>query len=164
MHYRRARQEGGVYFFTLTTQGRRPLLTQPDILEALSHAVAHVKSRHPFKMPAYVILPDHLHVLWHLPQHDDDFSMRWRLIKHSVSCRVPGYGKIWQNRFWEHLVRGEEDYNRHLDYIHINPVKHGLVARPNDWPHSSFTHYLAKGWYMPDWGVALPDFNGNFGE
>ena len=164
MHYRRARQEGGVYFFTVTTQGRRPLLTQPRILDAFSMAVAHVNARHPFTMSAYVILPDHLHALWYLPERDDDFSMRWRLIKHFVSRHVPEYGKIWQKRFWEHLVRDEDDYHRHLDYIHINPVKHGLTMRPDDWPHSSFTHYLNKGWYMPGWGVTMPDFDGSFEE
>ncbi len=98
------------------------------------------------------------------PKQDNDFSMRWRLIKHFVTAHVPGHGKIWQNRFWEHLVRDEEDYRRHLDYIHINPVKHGLAARPEDWPHSSFGHYRDKGWYEPGWGAALPDFVGDFGE
>jgi putative transposase len=164
MHYRRARQAGGVYFFTLTAHGRRPLLTQPRMLEALSLAVAHVKTNHPFAMPAFVILPDHLHVLWRLPELDHDFSTRWRLIKHFVTRHVSAQGKIWQSRFWEHLVRDEEDYRRHLDYIHINPVKHGLAARPGDWPHSSFGHYVDKGWYEPGWGVALPDFCGDFGE
>ena len=164
MHYRRARQAGGVYFFTLTAHGRRPLLTRPRMLEALSMAVVHVKTNHPFAMPAFVILPDHLHVLWRLPEHDHDFSTRWRLIKHFVTRHVPGQGKIWQSRFWEHLVRDEEDFRRHLDYIHINPVKHGLAARPGDWPHSSFGYYVDKGWYERDWGVALPDFCGDFGE
>ena len=164
MRYRRARQAGGVYFFTLAAHGRRPLLTQPRILEALFLAVAHVKANHPFLMPAYVVLPDHLHVLWRLPERDDDFSTRWRLIKHFVTRHVPEHGKIWQNRFWEHLVRDEEDYRRHLDYIHINPVRHGLTERPGDWAHSSFRHYLDKRWYEPGWGVALPDFAGDFGE
>ena len=164
MYYRRARQDGGTYFFTVTAQDWQPLLTQPCILKALSLAVAHVKAKHPFTMTAYVILPDHLHVLWRLPENDDDFSMRWRLIKHFASRHVPEHGKIWQNRFWEHLVRDEEDYHRHLDYIHINPVKHGLSVRPEDWPHSSFMHYLDKGWYTPGWGVKLPDFDGSFGE
>lgn len=164
MHYRRAKQAGGAYFFTLTANGRRPLLTQPHLLEALSLAVAHVKIKHPFVMPAYVILPDHLHVLWRLPEQDDDFSTRWRLIKHFVTSHAPEHGKIWQNRFWEHLVRDEEDYRRHLDYIHINPVKHRLAVRPEDWPHSSFGHYRDKGWYEPGWGAALPSFVGDFGE
>lgn len=164
MDYRRARQAGGVYFFTVTTAGRWPLLTQPDIRVALSLAVEHVKTRHPFAMPAYVILPDHLHVLWRLPEQDEDFSTRWRLIKHFVTRHVPAHGGIWQKRFWEHLVRDEEDYRRHLDYIHINPVKHGLAERPGDWPHSSFNYYLDQGWYEPGWGEALPDFMGDFGE
>jgi putative transposase len=164
MHYRRARQAGGFYFFTLTAHGRRPLLTQPRILEALSLGVAHVKTKHPFAMPAFVILPDHLHVLWRLPELDHDFSTRWRLIKHFVTRHVAAQGKIWQSRFWEHLVRDEEDYRRHLDYIHINPVKHGLAVRPGDWPHSSFRHYVDQGWYEQGWGVAVPDFCGDFGE
>ena len=164
MHYRRARQAGGVYFFTLTVHGRRPLLTQPRILEALSLGVAHVKANHPFAMPAFVILPDHLHALWRLPELDHDFSTRWRLIKHFVTRHVPGQGKILQSRLWEHLVRDEDDYRRHLDYIHINPVRHGLAARPGDWTHSSFRHYVDRGWYDQDWGVALPDSCGDFGE
>jgi putative transposase len=162
MDYRRARQDGGVYFFTLVTRARLPLFGVPENIELLKRAMNHVKERHPFAMPGYVILPDHLHCLWRLPEKDHDFSMRWRLVKHFVSGKTK-QRPFWQKRFWEHAIRDEDDYRRHLDYIHYNPVKHGLVARPGDWPHSSYSHYLRLGMADADWGVAR-EFDGEFGE
>jgi putative transposase len=109
-----------------------------------------------------VILPDHLHCLWRLPPGDADFSERWRQIKRFVSIGIAadknhrGEKTLWQRRYWEHLVRDEEDWRRHCDYIHYNPVRHGYVSCPEDWPHSSFAGAVAKGWYEPGWGKCIP--------
>jgi len=163
MDYRRAREKGGVYFFTVVTHQRKPLFSCEENIVFLKRAISRVKERHSFQMPAYVILPDHLHCIWQLPQGDDDFSTRWRLIKHSVSCATVPV-QFWQNRFWEHLIRDEEDYRRHVDYIHINPVKHGVVNDPAMWPHGSFVHYVKNGSYPADWGKDAYDIEGEFGE
>ncbi|MEZ4700713.1 MAG: transposase [Rhodothermales bacterium] len=169
MEYRRAYVPGGTYFFTVVTQHRRPILvgTHPH---ALLRAFAHVQAKHPFRENAFVILPDHIHTLWTLPPGDADFSTRWRLIKtyftrHAVqrerppispSRRAKRIQGFWQHRFWEHVIRDETDFERHLDYIHYNPVKHGLVSRAGDWPHSSFHAYVQRGLYDADWGSAPP--------
>jgi len=100
-------------------------------------------------MPAVVVLPDHLHAIWTLPQDDADFSTRWRLIKHYV--QRTGAEPIWQARFWEHVVRDEDDFVRHFDYIHSNPVKHGFVNKLSEWPHSTFHRYVERGIYSADW-------------
>ncbi len=108
--------------------------------------------------------------MWQLPANDCDFATRWRLIKHffSRSCisvedaqnqsRISKNEKtVWQRRYWEHLIRDEKDWQRHMDYIHYNPVKHGLVERPGDWPHSSFERAVKHGLYERDWGCSEPD-------
>lgn len=121
---------------------------------------------YPFKIDAFVILPDHMHFIWTLPDEESDYSMRWRLIKFRFSRLYSGYRVrdlseskirkkekgIWQRRFWEHLIRDEQDFNRHCDYIHYNPVKHGLVISPGEWKNSSFEKYIQKGIYSKDWG------------
>ena len=128
---------------------------------------------------AMVVLPDRLHALWTLPADDGDFSTRWMLIKqgftkrlHAVSVLdVPalqsrggkGERSVWQRRYWEHQVRDDNDFARHVDYIHFNPVKHGLVQRAAEWPHSSFHRYVREGKLGADWGVAVEDA-ARFGE
>ncbi len=164
MDYRRARLKGGLYFFTLVTHNRLPLLETAENLNLLKQAVQHVNIRHPFKQLAYVMLPDHVHCIWQLPEDKDDFSTRWRLVKHYVSCHTPQQRPFWQKRFWEHLIQGQDDYHKHLDYIHYNPVKHGLVKRPREWPHSSYHDFLRIGWYEPGWGETTPETEGEFGE
>jgi putative transposase len=127
-------------------------------------SVEHVRRRHPFETAAYVILPDHLHILWHLPEGDDRFSMRLRLIKEHFTRahrkRTQSSQSIWQHRFWEHVIRDERGFAHHLDYIHLNPVHHGLAAAPADWPHSSFRSWVERGIYGERWGAdempALP--------
>jgi|SRR3990172_9358505 len=163
MHYHRARLKGGVYFFTLVTHSRLPLFDDPANVILLGNALQHVKSRYPLQQLAYVILPDHLHCLWQLPEDCDDFSLRWRLIKYYVS-RKASQQTFWQKRFWEHLIRDENDYRRHLDYIHYNPVKHGLVMHPGEWRQSSYHKYFERQWYTPDWGKSEPELEGKFGE
>jgi putative transposase len=135
-----------------------PYSPTDEQLELLRQAFRAVMRARPLHVDAMVILPDHLHCLWRLPPGDADYSGRWREIKKHVSRHMaPQYDlPIWQRRFWEHTIRDEVDWHRHMDYIHYNPVKHGLVARPADWPWSSFRATVAKGWYEPDWGSNPP--------
>jgi putative transposase len=165
MQYRRIHIAGGTYFFTVNLQSRSShLLTQQ--IEALRHAVLSVKQRHPFHIDAWVVLPDHLHALWTLPPGDVDYSTRWALIKANFS-RLIAHGEpvaasrlrkgergIWQRRFWEHRIRDDDDFARHVDYIHINPVKHGYTLRANDWPYSSIHRYIRDGMLGVDWACA----------
>ncbi|MFG6104478.1 transposase [Leptolyngbyaceae cyanobacterium CCMR0082] len=151
MQYRRSRREGGTYFFTVVTYNRQQLFDTPEMVELLRESFRTVKQRHPFTIDAIVVLPDHLHCLWTLPKGDANFSTRWRLIKSEFSrhcpekykqpCSLARYKKqeqaIWQRRFWEHLIRDENDFVCHVEYIHHNPAKHGLVQNPYDWPYSS---------------------------
>jgi putative transposase len=134
-----------------------------------------IKQNHPFIIDAIVILPDHLHTLWQLPENDADYPMRWRLIKSAFSRALPqtegistsrrkkAERGIWQRRYWEHLIRDEIDFKRHVDYIHYNPVKHGYTQSPVDWPYSSIHRYIQKEIIQSDW-VVNGDFEGCFGE
>jgi putative transposase len=164
---------GGTFFFTLVTEKRRPLFREPAAVELMMQAIHKVRSRHHFELEAYVVLPDHLHTLWTLPDGDTNFSTRWRLIKEvftrsyvdaygapyrNESRRSKGEQGIWQRRFWEHAIRSDADFLKHLDYIHINPVHHGLVSSARDWPHSSFLEWVEHGAYDRLWGSdALPE-------
>jgi len=132
-------------------------------IDSLRDAFQEVKKAHPFDIDAIVVLPDHLHSLWTLPEGDDDFSLRWRQIKSAFSRAIEKDERIsnsrlrkqergiWQRRFWEHAIRDEEDFNRHIDYIHINPVKHGYVQRAIDWQFSSIHRYVKLGILPTDW-------------
>ena len=162
--YRRAHVLGATWFFTVNLAERRGNGLLVDRVDALRSAFRSVRKRHPFQMDAVVILPDHLHCVWWLPDGDADYSTRWGLIKATFSRSLDrgkrrsasrikrGERGIWQRRFWEHCLRDEEDYARHVDYIHWNPVKHGYVQRVSEWPHSSFHRYVAGGVYALDWG------------
>ena len=167
MRYRRANLTGGTYFFTLVTEGRRPVFRERETVTQLLQAVETVRSRHPFEMDAYVVLPDHLHALWTLPEGDAKFSTRWRLIKEAftraylktnappernASRLAKGEQAVWQRRFWEHTIRDDADFAAHLNYIHLNPVHHGLASAPRDWPHSSFLAWVAREAYDVTWG------------
>jgi putative transposase len=162
MRYRRARVPGGTYFFTVNLADRsRRLLTER--IESLREAVRQVKCRHPFQSVAWVVLPDHMHAVWTLPPGDADYSTRWSLIKAAFSRALPreedirpsrlrkGERGVWQQRFWEHLVRDSDDLQRHIDYVHFNPVKHGHAARASDWPSSSIHRYIHQGALALDW-------------
>lgn len=161
-NYRRARVPGGTYFFTVTLlERRRCLLTER--IGALGDAFRIARAARPFSMPAWVVLPDHLHCIWELPEGDDDFATRWRHVKTAFSRAIPAgeprsarriakaERAIWQRRYWEHLVRDDADLRAHVDYIHINPVKHGHVQRVVDWPYSSFHKHVERGWLAEDW-------------
>jgi len=125
------------------------------MVERLRDALRNVMAKYPFVIDAFVVLPDHLHCLWVLPLDDADFSTRWRLIKSHVTRRIEDR-PVWQNHYWEHLIRDDRDYRHHMDYIHYNPVKHGLVGRPADWPYSSFRRCVARGIYTENWGDSEP--------
>lgn len=172
--YRRNRVAGGTYFFTVNLLERRSQLLVTHI-DALRDAVRQVRLRAPFHIDAWVVLPDHMHCVWTLPPGDNDYSERWRALKKSFSKAMPatesrsavrqarGERGIWQRRFWEHTIRDDADYANHVDYVHFNPVKHGLVARAADWPFSSFRQAVAAGVYPADWG-GVADGGGEWGE
>jgi putative transposase len=154
-NYRRAQIPGGCFFFTVVTGSREPWLARADAGVRLRRAFRETMRGRPFAIDAIAVLPDHLHAIWRLPPGDSDFSTRWRLIKHHVST-APGQDWHWQPRSWEHLLRNDEDWRRHVEYIHYNPVKHGYAATPWEWPHSSFRRAVERGWHSRDWGATEP--------
>ena len=171
--YRRANTPGASYFFTVVTFERRSLLTTDFARHCLRSAWKLTRQRYPFDEDAVVLMPDHLHCIWTLPPDDSDFSSRWRMIKgiftrsflkgggvegsRTDSRQRKREAAVWQRRFWEHRLRNEKDFRRHVDYIHFNPVKHGNVSKPIDWPWSSFSRYVEGGQYDPDWGTVEPE-------
>ncbi|WP_411728584.1 REP-associated tyrosine transposase [Methyloglobulus sp.] len=174
MQYRRDFTEGATYFFTVVTFRRARFLNTEDAVARLRTAFKEERVRRPFVVDAIVILPDHIHSIWTLPEGDADYSIRWRNIKRTFTQRIAesdrpavfasrrhkGEQAIWQRRFWEHRIRDENDFSRHVDYIHYNPVKHGYVARPADWAYSSIHRYIRQGILPATWGsdaIAMPD-------
>lgn len=152
--YTRTRIAGGTYFFTVNLAERKHGSLLVAHVDELRAAFRLTQRDHPFKIDAIVVLPDHLHCLWTLPQGDADYSGRWQLIKArfsrslakieriSESRQRRGERGIWQRRYWEHAIRDDRDFERHADYVHYNPVKHGHVAAARDWPHSSFHRWV----------------------
>jgi putative transposase len=173
-NYRRAFIPGGCWFFTVNLLDRRQTLLV-DHIAALREAVAATRRDYPFTIDAFVVLPDHLHAIWSLPPGDSDFSTRWRLIKgrfakalpkaeNLSAVRVASHERgIWQRRYWEHLIRNDADYARHVEYCYINPFKHRYVTRVQDWPHSSFHRDVRAGLFPQDWGGEI-SMTGDFGE
>jgi putative transposase len=167
-NYHRAWQPGGTYFFTVNLhhRGGNDLLTR--YISLLRQVVRDVRNRYPFVIHAWVVLPEHLHCI-ELPDGDSDFAVRWRLIKMHFSKGIPsqeprnasrmrrGERGVWQRRYWEHWIRDEDDYRAHMDYTHINPLKHGLVARVGDWPYSTFHRLVEEGVYPADWAGGFED-------
>lgn len=165
--YKRTYVAGGMFFFTLVTHLRRPLFTNPKARECLHLAIQEEQSNHPFDMTAIVLLPDHLHCVWRLPENDEDYSRRWGRIKSkftklwlaqsreeiriSKARHLHREKGVWQKRFWEHRIRDENDFMRHVNYIHYNPVKHDLVRCPHKWTYSSFKRWVDDGYYHQDW-------------
>ena len=184
--YRRAYVPGGTYFFTVVTHQRRHLFDREENRTLLGNAFRECRQTWPFEINAIVLLPDHLHAIWTLPRGDDNYSGRWSVIKKSFTQAFLNSGGrdwkvsagkqrenrrgIWQKRFWEHVIEDEDDFETHFDYIHYNPVRHGLVRCPRDWPASSFHRWVEKGVYPRDWACgrsAQPTFTrpaGSFGE
>ena len=169
-NYRRYRVPGGTYFFTITLLYRQSSLLTENI-DLLRSAVLKTKSTRPFHINAWVVLPEHMHCVITLPEDDDDYSNRIKAIKIRFVQSIPLIEKrsksriarkergIWLQMFWEHVIRDDRDYSKHLDYIHFNPVKHGLVSRVIDWPYSTFHRKEEEGIYPADWGgVDFDDF------
>ncbi len=170
--YRRLYVPGGTYFFTVVTHERRQFLCDDSSRSLLREAINAISKSLPFETVAIVLLPDHLHAIWTLPPGDDDFSTRWRQIKDRFTRNYLKLGgtegersdsrikqkerAIWQRRFWEHLCDDEDDLKRHLDYVHWNPMKHGLVKRVVDYKWSSFHRYMKLGEYTSNWGETDP--------
>lgn len=152
---------GGTYFFTVRLADRRARVLTERV-EVLRAVVRRVREARPFDIVAMVVMPEHLHAVWTLPDGDADYSGRWRAIKAGFTHALVRNGMdlarnkngeyaLWQRRFWEHTIRDDTDLARHVDYIHYNPVKHGWVSRVRDWPWSSFHRYVRNGWLPPDW-------------
>jgi putative transposase len=173
--YRRMKSDGGVFFFTVTVADRSSGLLVRQI-DRLRRIYASVQKRYPFETIAICILPDHLHAVWELPPGDNNYPLRWNVIKAGFSRGLdettsPSSSKaarrergLWQRRYWEHTIRNDTDLERHVDYVHFNPVRHGYVAQVRDWPYSSFHRYVERGILSADWGGAVGDLEGNFGE
>jgi putative transposase len=165
-NYRRVFVPGGTYFFTVNLLERRGNDLLVRHISVLREAVHTTRQLHPFKIHAWVVLPEHLHCIIELPTDDHDFSLRLRLIKHHFSVAIPKdeYRSnvrqhrrergIWQRRFWEHVIRDEDDYGAHMNYVHYNPVKHGLVERVKDWPYSTFHRCVQAGMYPLNWTMS----------
>jgi putative transposase len=173
-NYRRADIKGGAFFFTVVLADRSSNLLIEEI-DRLRRAYRTVQERRPFETIAVCVLPDHLHALWSLPEHDADFATRWSLIKRGFSSGIEAPQRapskvskrekgVWQRRYWEHAIRDDADLARHVDYIHFNPVKHGHVSRVVDWPHSSFHRFVERGLLVADWGGDVKEIAGSFGE
>lgn len=163
---RRYRLPGSCYFFTVNLLEHRKRLLVEHI-DLLRESFRVVKHQTPFHIDAIVVLPKHLHYIWTLPLGNDNYSGRWRAIKKHFSKNLPRTERlssvrfkwhkrgIWQRRFWEHVIMDEMDYTAHIDYCHINPVKHGLVKKVSDWPYSTFHRYVEQGVYPIDWATSL---------
>ena len=167
-NYRRPQIPGGTYFITQVTDQREPWLCSDVGRRALREAIVKVRERYPFVIDAFVLLPEHFHCLLTLPPDDHDFSVRLRLIKTYVtkhdgqalqinrpvsrSRQKRGERHLWQRRFWEHWIQDERDFAMHCDYIHMNPVHHGLCEMPQAWQFSSIHRFMAQNIYAPDWG------------
>ncbi|TKJ36770.1 MAG: transposase [Planctomycetes bacterium B3_Pla] len=162
-YYRRARFCGGYYFFTVVTYKRRKILTGDLARKHLRKAFEKIRSRRYFKTIAFCLLPEHLHCIWQLPPDDGDFSTRWSLVKRDFTMNFLKEGGdefaqstsrlkhrhrgVWQKRFWEHQIRDERDLQNHIDYIHYNPVKHGLAKNVDQWSWSTYHKYVESGRY-----------------
>jgi putative transposase len=158
---------GGTFFFTVVTHRRTPLFASDQARTHLREAILAVQNERPFTLVATVLLPEHWHCIWTLPEGDQDYSKRWGIIKSRFSQLWLAAGGnsgivspartqhrergIWQKRFWEHRIRDERDFIRHVNYVHFNPVKHGLAQCPHAWPYSSFGRWVEQGFYRQDW-------------
>jgi len=166
-NYRRMYEPGGLFFFTIVTHHRRKLFLNEKARSYLHYSIRQVQMKYPFEIIAVVLLPEHLHCIWKLPDGDENFSTRWACIKKEFSKiwiasggnetaisearRKHRESGIWQRRFWEHRIKNEEDFINHINYIHYNPVKHGLVWCPHQWKHSSFHRWAKAEYYKSNW-------------
>lgn len=171
-NYVRWREQGATYFFTVVTYLRRRLFNDATARQALRRAFVEIRRKWPFDMFACVLLPDHFHCIWTLPASDDRFPLRWANIKRRFTqVYMAGGGAalavssnrerrhergVWQQRYWEHRIRDENELYAYRDYIHLNPVKHGYVRDPTEWPWSSVHRQLRLGWLSKDWSGWTP--------
>jgi len=175
MRYRRVTQAGGTYFFTINLQDRRQsLLTEK--FDVLRDAINKTKQTQAFHLDAMVVLPEHMHLMMTLPEGDDRYAIRISSIKGNFSRNIPKFEEvsksrqkksergIWQRRFWEHLIRDDRDYENHMNYIHYNPVKHGLVVNARDWKYSTLHRYIEDGVLPVDWGSGFDAVDIPYGE
>jgi putative transposase len=174
VNYRRNLVPGGTFFFTVALANRRSSVLVENVA-LLREAFRKTRAERPFEIDAIVILPEHLHAIMTLPPSDFDYSGRWRRVKGLFTRAIVKSGafiapdsrgeyELWQRRFWEHTIRSDTDFERHVDYIHFNPVKHNLVSRVADWPHSSFHRYVREGVVPNDWAGKIGHAQGSFGE
>ncbi len=175
MQYRRSRTHGGTFFFTTNLANRRSRYLVENV-DVLRQVIRKVKINYPFRILAMVVLPDHLHTLWQLPDGESNYPERWALIKSGFSRtlsktepinesrRLKRERGFWQRRYWEHQIRDENDLARHVDYIHYNPVKHGYVSNPVDWPYSSIHWYIRQNIVSESWAGNNCEADGEFGE
>ncbi len=166
MRYRRSDVAGGTFFFTVNLVDRSSRLLT-DRIDLLRNSIRKVRQAHPFDIVAMVVLPEHLHAVWKMPDGDNDYPLRWSLIKAGFSRvlektehiskarRWKRERGIWQRRYWEHQLRTGTDLARHVDYIHINPVKHGYVNVPTEWPYTTLHRYIRRGLLPSDWAVRM---------
>jgi putative transposase len=166
-NYRRDYSTGATWFFTIVTYQRREFLCDDKVRKALRDAIRKVQTKYPFEINAWVLLPDHFHCIWTLPEQDSNFQLRIRLLKryvtqtcscilHRDSLNTPSRRKrkestIWQRRYWEHKIRTETDFKHHMDYIHYNPVKHGLSESPSEWSYSTIHRLMKQSVYPENW-------------
>lgn len=178
--YIRSYTEGATYFFTLVSYNRRKIFCEEDFLTAFKNSIRQIQQQHPFDIIAWVQLPDHLHCIWKMPTSDANYSMRWSQIKRLTTQACPQYHLskkeldyskfkrnergIWQRRFFEHQIKDEADFIKHMDYLHYNPVKHGLVEIVSAWSYSSFHRYVKAGNYSADWGGVSIEFSESFSD
>ena len=157
--YKRYFVPNATVFLTLVTAGRKPVFDDPGLVPVALSILRNVKAYHPFKMKAWVVMPDHLHLLIHTM--DGRFDKIIHSFKRNVSLKLHQTGiwagDVWQKRFYDHVIRDETDFANHLDYIHFNPVHHGFVGCPAEYAFSSFHYYVKKGWVPMRWGNIMPD-------
>jgi putative transposase len=162
---RRYFRTNDISFLTHVTCGRAKILV--DNFDIFWESVAWQQQQFNLDVWAWVVLPDHFHIL--LSAGDADISMIIKKMKLSFSSKYRKIinkqsGRVWQYRFWDHIIRNQDDLNTHIDYIHYNPVKHGLVTKPGQWSYSSFGDYVKQNLYPPGWGEREIGFKGEFGE
>ena len=167
--YRRDKTPGATWFFTVVSYQRRTFLCDEPVRVALRNAIIRVRKKYPFEINAWVLMPDHFHCIWTLPSGDHNYSLRMSLLKRSVTLKCKSLvsrpdeaspsrtrhreATVWQKRFWAHRIRDEKDLERHLDYIHYNPVKHGHCLAPDAWPYSTLHKYQSAGVYPENWAI-----------
>ena len=162
VNYRRDYTPGGTYFFTVNLRNRRSNCLTTHI-KFLGEAFRYAQKKANYRTLAIAVLHEHLHAIWQLPEGDADYSRRWSLVKGHFTRSLlksgieftgdkSGEFNLWQKRCWEHRIRDEIDCQRHIDYIHYNPVKHGLVSLPEQWPYSSIHRFISDGVLDKGWG------------